>query len=386
MRCDLGRLRAYIDNDLPPAESSSVQLHLATCAKCREDVTALREQKDQVAARLACLEPPPAEIPDPVKSLARFRATARQPQPGPWNIVGRDIKMTARSLFVGRWRPVTIGLAALLFVAVLFSFAPVRQAAADFLSIFRVRKFAVIPIDPDQAARLESLARSLESGGLSEPATVREPGAPQAVADAAEASAVAGFPVRVPVALPEGSALSEFSTVSGPALHFEVDRPTMQALLSAAGVEEATLPTVETMVGDVDVPVMVTQEYTIGGSGRISIVQVPSPEVSLSPEVDPTLLGQLGLQVLGLPPADARRVAEEIDWTSTLIIPLPTDVARSREITVDGTTGLLLEASSQGRPLRQESVLIWERDGVLYGVSGLNVAPSILIQVGDSLR
>ncbi len=294
--------------------------------------------------------------------------------------------MAARSLLAGRWRPVSIGLAVLVFVAVLSGFAPARQAAADFLSIFRVRKFAVIPIDPGQAERLESLARSVESGGLARPSTVREPGSPQAVAGAAEASAIAGFPVRVPTAMPEGSVLREFSTASGPALHFEVDRPTMQALLSAAGVGEATLPAVETLVGDVDVPVMVTQEYTLGGLGRISIVQAPSPEVALSPEVDPTLLGQLGLQVLGLPAADARRMAEQIDWTSTLIIPLPTDIARSREVTVDGTTGLLLEASSEGRPARRENALIWERDGILYSVTGLNVDPGILIQAGDSLR
>jgi hypothetical protein len=93
----------------------------------------------------------------------------------------------------------------------------------------------------------------------------------------------------------------------------------------------------------------------------------------------------LGLQILGIPTADAQRIAQEIDWTSTVIIPLPTDVGRSQEVTVDGATGLLLEESRQGRPGRN-SVLVWERDGILYSVDGQDMDPSLLIQAGDSLR
>jgi len=97
------------------------------------------------------------------------------------------------------------------------------------------------------------------------------------------------------------------------------------------------------------------------------------------------VLGQLSLQILGTPAADARRIAQEIDWTSTVIIPLPSDVARSHEVTVDGVTGLLLEETRQSRPARN-SVLVWERDGIVYSINGKNVDPALLIQVGDSLR
>jgi hypothetical protein len=191
--------------------------------------------------------------------------------------------------------------------------------------------------------------------------------------------------VRVPSSLPDGASLRSFETQAGPALHFEVDRPTMQAFLSAAGVQDASLPDVEKITADIDVPVMVTQKYTLPGSSRFSITQVPSPEVAVSEGVDPTALGQLGLQILGIPTADAQRIAQEIDWTSTVIIPVPTDVGRSQEVTVDGATGLLLEESRQGRPGRN-SVLVWERDGILYSVDGQDMDPSLLIQAGDSLR
>ena len=59
-----------------------------------------------------------------------------------------------------RWRPAAVGVAAVVILAILFSFAPVREVAADFLGLFRVRKFAVIPLDQQQIDRLEKLATS----------------------------------------------------------------------------------------------------------------------------------------------------------------------------------------------------------------------------------
>jgi Putative zinc-finger len=385
MKCDVGLLQALADDALAPADVQALEQHLVSCAACREEFTAIAHRRAGLTAHLAILEPLLDEIPDSHQALAGFRSGILQARPTLRNTLGRNIEMIKQSLFTGRWRPVSIGVTAALCLAILFSFAPVRQAAADFLGIFRVRKFAVIPVDPAQAQRLESLAKSLDEGTFGKPTTVREAGEPQPANDAAQASTAAGFVVRMPTALPDGASLQSFETQTGPALHFEIDRPTMQALLSAAGVEGATLPDVERITADVDVPVMVAQEYDLGGNARLTLVQAASPEVALPAGVDPTALGQLGLQVLGIPADDAQRIAQEIDWTSTLIVPLPTDIARSQEVTVDGVTGLLLEETRQSRSGRG-SVLVWERDGVVYSIDGQNVAPSLLIQVGDSLR
>jgi len=150
-------------------------------------------------------------------------------------------------------------------------------------------------------------------------------------------------------------------------------------------VEGAAIPDVGTITADVDIPVMVAQEYELGDNAKLTLVQAPSPEVVLPEGIDPVALGQLGLQALGIPAADAQRMAREIDWTSTVIVPLPTDIARSTEVTVDGVTGLLLEETRQNRS-GKGSVLVWERDDIVYSISGENVNPGLLIQVGDSLR
>jgi anti-sigma factor RsiW len=385
MKCETVRLKAYADGALAPDAAESLRQHLADCTACREELRAIVDRRAGTIARLAILEPPTAEIPDPHKALASFRARTLRARPTLWNNLRRHIDMIKRNLFTGRWRPVSIGVTAALCLVILFSIAPVRRATADFLGIFRVRKFAAIAIDPDQAQRLENAARALDEGAFGKPTTVREAGSPQPVTDAAQASAIAGFAVRTPTDLPDGASLRSFETQTGPALHFEIDRSTMQALLSAAGVEEATLPDVEQITADIDIPTMVSQEYELGANAGLTLVQALSPEVVLPEGTDPVALGQLGLQALGIPAVDAQRMAQEIDWTSTVIIPLPTDIARSTEVTVDGVTGLLLEETRQNRSGRN-GVLVWERDDIVYSIAGKNVEPGRLIQVADSLR
>jgi hypothetical protein len=385
MKCENALLQAYADGALAPADAGTLEQHLLGCAACREELSVIGQRRAGVTARLAILEPPSDEIPDSYKALGAFRANTLNAHPTLRNTYRRNVEMIKQNLFTGRWRPVSIGVTAAICVAILFSFAPVRRAAADFLGIFRVRKFAAIAVDPAQAQRLEEVAQSLDKGAFGKPTTVREAGSPQPVTDAAQASATAGFAVRTPTALPDGASLRSFETQMGPALHFEIDRPTMQALLSAAGVEGATLPDVERITADIDIPAMVSQEYDLGDNAKLTLVQAPSPEVVLPEGIDPIAFGQLGLQALGIPADDALRMAQEIDWTSTVIVPLPTDIARSTEVTVDGVTGLLLEETRQNR-FGKGSVLVWEKDNIVYGIDGENVEPGRLIQVADSLR
>jgi hypothetical protein len=280
-----------------------------------------------------------------------------------------------------RWRPLTAGVAALACLAILFSFTPVRQAAADFLGLFRVRKFAVIPIDPAQAERLEALARQAESV-LGEPTVVRPEGVAQPVASTEEASALAGFAVRAPASLPQGASLSEFEVQLGPAMHYEVERAVLQALLEAVGIQGAPLPEAETLTFDLDLPYAASQEYSLG-RGALTLTQMPSPEVALPEGIDPVALGELAFQFLGMPRDDASRLARAIDWSTTLVIPLPTDLGVTREVTVDGATGLLLQGQNTAQG---HSLVAWERDGVLYMLKGNNVDLKLLLDFADSLR
>lgn len=286
----------------------------------------------------------------------------------------------------GRLRPMTISAAALACLLILFSFAPAPwgQAAADFLGIFRVRKFAVIPLDVAQQQKLESLAQQVEDGRFGKPTSVRELGKPQPVADLAEASRLVGFIVRTPATLPAGATVKSLTVQSGPVLRYEMDRVVMAALLAATQAQGVKLPAVDKITLEVDVPFVATQEFTIG-AGRLAIMQMTSPQVNIPPGLDLTAIGEVGFKFLGMPDADARRLAQSIDWTSTLVIPLPADVVQYREVTVDGVPGLLIEHSA-GKSGRRAASILWQKDGIVYGIEGSGVDPLITMQVADSLR
>jgi hypothetical protein len=156
-------------------------------------------------------------------------------------------------------------------------------------------------------------------------------------------------------------------------------------VLDATGIQNVRLPDTDKVVIDVDVPMIASQSYTIG-AGSLELIQAPSPSVNMPPGVDPAALGEAAFQFLGMPAADAHRLAQAIDWTSTVVIPLPTDVAQYREVTVDGVTGLLLEEKRSSRTGGINSVLLWQRDGMVYAANATNVDTKVLLMAADSLR
>ena len=375
------QLRAYLDGELSRAEQRTVRDHLAGCPACTAELAALRERAEGVAARLTTADA--TAVPDAQVALARFhRLQDAAPKS---SALTRSFDMLRQRLSGPRLRPVMIGLTAIVCLALLFTIVPVREAAADFLGLFRVRKFAVIPINPEQAQRLEALARDAERV-LGEPTVTRPEGPRQTVSDAAEASALAGFNVRVPTSLPEGAALTEFVVQAGPAVHFEVERATAEALLQAAGASTAGLPRVDILAADVNVGVGVGQTYR-AGMAEISLFQTPNPDVRLPEGLDMVALSETGFQLLGIAPDEARRLATTIDWSSTVVIPMPTDVAQAQEVNIDGTTGLLVqEAGGERRSGGPEFMLLWERDGIVYGLQARNISAATVLQVADSLQ
>lgn len=284
-----------------------------------------------------------------------------------------------------RWQIVAGSVVALLLLVGLLSLGPVRQAAADFLGIFRVRKFAAISVDPAQLDKLESLGSLLESGWLGEPTVLREPQDLGQVATAAEASTLAGFAVRTPQQLPDGWTAGALSVARGPALRLVVERELVVSALEAIGAQGVQLPDVAQMTIEGDVPMLVNQRFS-GQSASIELLQALSPTVTMPEEVDPTQLGQALLQLLGMPEEDARRVARTIDWTSTFVIPLPTNVARFYEVEVNGSSGLMLEEVQETGTRYPSSLLLWQADGIVYGMAGQNVATAELLDMANSLR
>ena len=371
MKCDNGRLQAYLDDALATAERVALEEHLAACPACQEALAALRQQGRDLAHHMAAMDPQLQQDPDVRRALARFWSRAT-PAPA-----------TRQRPLRQHWRWAAATLVALALVVGLLSIAPIRQAAAQFLGVFRVRQFTVIPVDLAHLERFEEVM--VELGNVLNEATIlREPGPAQEVADVGAASALAGFAVRTPAYLPGGAVLSPFTVQSGPAVRVTVERERALMLLEAAGVGGVTLPEAETLSVTADLGPAVVQEYQLNG-GNVLVLQTPSPSVTIPAGIEPTQVGQALLQFLGMPPDDARRLAQEIDWTSTLVIPLPTDLFQFREVSVDGVTGLLLESMARDSA-EPDGVVLWQAGGIVYAVAGRGVPAEQLLQVAESLR
>jgi hypothetical protein len=96
------------------------------------------------------------------------------------------------------------------------------------------------------------------------------------------------------------------------------------------------------------------------------LVQTASPYVNYPADVDPAVLGEALLRVLGMDADAARQMAQTIDWTSTMLLPIPQQFATYQQVTVDGVPGVAIipvDGSS-------EAALMWQKGGTVYVLSG----------------
>jgi hypothetical protein len=255
-----------------------------------------------------------------------------------------------------RQRTLAIGLAAVLFIAVLFSFPAVRTAASDFLGLFRVQKFAPISISPEQFAMLEQLAEEDMAPG--ELTINHEPGAMTPVDSLSEAGLQTGLDVRTIADLGEPA---EINVLDGGDGSLRIDLAAARALMEAAGADPTLLP--DNLDGAI-VRVTVFPGAQQSWSERVTFLQAPSPWVDYPEDIDAQALGEAALQVLGTEPREAQRIAQSIDWAGTLLMPIPSEMVTYNEVTVDGVSGVALE------PLDGSGgALMWQKEGVIYMLS-----------------
>jgi hypothetical protein len=312
-------------------------------------------------------------------------------------------------------RPALAAAAVVAGVALLLTFAPAREAAAQFLQLFRVQNIAVIRVPEARMEQLQGIEEALESGVFGTPTMQREPGDEQPAASVAEASERVGFTVREPGYLPEGLARQRLVTATGPAIALDVSREQLVQGLALAGVTDVTVPEgLEVAQVGFDVPAVALQEFAglAGGlergavldgsspespAGRpgavarrwaevpgVMLAQAPQPKVTLPEGMDQAALGTMLLQLLGISQAEAARLAATIDWTTTLVLPLPEQVAEYREVEVDGVAGLLV--MGRGDRAGRERMLLWQRDGIVHALGAHQVSDAELLRIADSLR
>jgi hypothetical protein len=156
-----------------------------------------------------------------------------------------------------------------------------------------------------------------------------------------------------------------------------IDAAQAQELLKLVGADPRLIP--DSLDGarvDVNVFPSVEQEWLDG----TFLIQTESPIVNYPDGLDPIPMGEALLQLLGMNPTEASRLARSIDWTGTLLLPVPQNVATFAEVTVDGVSGLAL-TSLEGHG----SALMWQKDSVVYILSGPGQTAE-LIELANSIE
>jgi len=398
---DLGALRASIDADGPaPARLHD---HVRACASCADTLAELHRNAELAAPAIALTapgEPPTAAAveaalerfeqrrarlaaaraattpaaADRTPSPAGASATATAPGPAPASSPVPLARRRRRTWPGARGRAVAAALAAALVLTGLVATPGGRAAAAGFLGQFRSQRLQAVPVDAGQTNQIADVLTDLVDSGVftGDPRKIAGFGSPQAVADLAQASRLAGFavPAVAPSALPSGVEHTPRRILVSQAREARItfDRDRALAYLRRHGRPDATLP--ERFDGAqlvVRVPAAVVQQFA-GRDGGPAVLVGEAGMLGLDTEGGASLeeLREVVLGLPGLPAETVARLRNIGDWRTTLPIPVPTDQVRSRPTTVDGAQALSF-ADQTGRL----HALLWQRGGHIWGVAGV---------------
>ena len=383
-----GQLRAALDGELKDASLR----HLEKCPTCQERQILIKETAQSAAGNLAFLASPARQSGQTAKTALNHFTQRVTNQ--------KEISMLKR-LFSSR--SLQVGLAIVLVLAVVISVPSTRALAEKFLNLFRVQQVVVVPVDftgMQQLTGNDTLSKSVSELIASSVTADQKPGAPTTAPDAGKASQMAGFTVRVPQSMTP----SRISVEGSAAFSIKIDVTKAQSLLNEAGRSDLVLPSsINGEEVSVKIPASASVAFgtcpdpanldngsgmhTNGSAGRqypdcVLLAEIPTPVVSAPADLNIAQLAQIGLEFTGMTSEQAAAFTKTVDWTSTLVIPLPKNAATYKQVSVDGVTGTLIQRPADDAP---QYALVWVKNGIIYAISSLGTNTQQALQIANSL-
>lgn len=288
-----------------------------------------------------------------------------------------------------------IGVITILVLVLLMAFPTTRALAGDLLNLFRVQQVVILPIDSIGIENMNSnkafgsqLSQLISSSTI----VTDEPDEPVLVTNAKEASAIAGFTVR----LPKGKPTLYISVTDSAAFTMMINRTKAQNLLDGAGRSDLILA--EDIDGaeiSINIPSSVRTAYgtcpepsNAGNTGNsypdcIIFSQLPSPVVNVPENLDITQLAQIGLELSGMNLEEAKTFTSSVDWTTTLVIPIPLSSSTYEDVIADGIIGKLIKQGTDNG--LSEYVLLWVKGGIVYFINGSGTDISQALEISNTL-
>jgi hypothetical protein len=280
--------------------------------------------------------------------------------------------------------------------------------------MLRVQKIAVVSINPEAlpGPNTSNRAGQMISQMLSDNVVVTmAPGKPQTAATAEEASRLAGFKVLV---LSAPSDTPQFRIEGEQAFHMTLNRDRIQSIIDDAGRPDLQLPaSLDGATIAVHIPKLVMARYgcpnlenreeqagnppapgELSSHHRSSAVvdekcvvlaQVPSPTVGVPRDLDISQLAEAALQLAGMTAPEAHAFCQTVDWTSTLVLPLPRQLSWYETVDVNGVEGTLIDNPPGARHRGPGYTLLWVKNGVIYSLVGWG-SSSEAVPLAESLN
>jgi hypothetical protein len=370
-------LRTLIDQQATGSKREDAGQHLKQCADCRARLERMSRENLEVTSALASLAP--QKMIEPPQAFERFQARLASEGDVPAR------RSFLRGFFSAHPLPAWGALAMTALIIVLVTLAPARSWTQRVLAMLRVEKVTVVPLDLkfDKNSDTQALIRKV----ISDEVTVTiSAGKPQFVADASQATQMAGFPVRTFTDMKEAP---KIGVVGEQAYIMKLDQSRLQAIIDSIGKSDLQVPnSVDGQEIAVHVPKSVflrygncpekrmgskpgaeNQSVPSDSAGCVMFAEVPSPIVSVPPELNVGQLFQIALQAGGMSPEEAQTFCSKVDWKSTLVVPIPRGASSYSEEQVDGVKGNLI----MGKGFRGQShefTLIWVKNGIIYSIHG----------------
>lgn len=375
-------IRFYLLGDESDPEVLRIANHLVACPACQEKAEKITPSGEQALEHMSVLDPRSGEAAQTAPlAFAQFKQ----------KYLSKERTNMFERIFNRKYRYAWVAFGVVAFIAVAMLFPQVRAIGSSFLGLFRVEQFTIVQVDPENIEQQLGSSSNFEYL-LAEDVQVEEFGEMQEVDSREEAASLAGFDIRLPrVAVGE----TQLIVQPGAKVSLLVDMKKVQALLDELGISDLSLPSnldgaevsmelpvaVGASFGSCEVSPEMVREAGADPDGSfpdlsqcVTLTQFPSPEISAPPDLDIASIGQAFLQVLGMTPEEALQFSQSVDWSTTLVVPIPRYGTEYQDVMVDGVKGTLIMQSAESEFPRY--MLVWIRDGIVYALTGPGDAQS----------
>ncbi|MTI81158.1 MAG: DUF4367 domain-containing protein [Firmicutes bacterium] len=364
MQCpDKGTWQAFLDDEVTATEKKSLKIHLESCLCCKKVINELQELENWC-------DPPMAEYQSVIEDMVtEDNKNKSKPNNQP---TGGILKMGKAK----KW--VAVAASAVVLTGTM-AFAPVQDAVADFLSIFRVQKIETVKINTEElnkmAQAFENKLGEVDLQQLGKMEIVEQ--IDQQMLPLAEVKENLSFKFKQPSFVPEGYEMDEkVQLVNNGKAEFSLDVQQVNAVLKGLGANTFLPQSLQGKSFSINSQNGAVSKYLKQGSQQhFSFTQYASPEVTVPEGVNPVDLRKALLDLPLLPNDLRTQLAAIEDWQSTMIIPEAEGV---EDITINGNDGVYVENHNF-------AYMMWVDDGIIYTVSGRNIDRETAIKIAQSI-